>query len=80
MKCKLCPNFKGAIVQVDSGNWYHLACVNNFKEIWFEEITDGDREFVNTNKIVNENELDDEYFKLTCSVCKITSKNHGACI
>jgi len=43
-----------------SGLWYHITCVNNFKELYFTK---------DYTEIVGK--VNKQYFDLTCSVCKI---------
>ncbi len=34
--CFLCPDLRGAMVDLDSKEWVHHTCVNWHNEIWFE--------------------------------------------
>ena len=34
--CFLCPDVKGAMVDLQSKEWVHHTCVNWHNEIWFE--------------------------------------------
>ena len=35
--CFLCPDLKGAMVDLDTKEWVHHVCVNWHNDIWFEE-------------------------------------------
>lgn len=34
--CFLCPDLKGALVDLETKEWVHLVCVNWHNDIWFE--------------------------------------------
>lgn len=34
--CHLCPEIKGAIIDVQDGIWVHIQCVNWHNDIWFD--------------------------------------------
>lgn len=35
--CFLCPDLKGAMIDLESKEWVHHTCVNWHNEIWFEQ-------------------------------------------
>jgi hypothetical protein len=80
MMCKLCPDFKGCIVEVQTGDWYHISCVNLMPGMWFPSTPKPNIinviEEIRDTTIVQGKVLKSQ-FDLTCRVCKIKK---GACI
>lgn len=35
--CFLCPDLKGALIDLETKEWVHHTCVNWHNEIWFEQ-------------------------------------------
>ena len=82
MKCQLCPDLKGAIVQVQTGDWYHICCVNYHDSIWFN--WHQARNCIGTLETCKDTtslggQLSPDAYKLTCTICKRNGKN-SACI
>lgn len=80
----MCTDQKGLIVRVkwyrDVGEkkflkeeWFHLTCVNYQEQIWFKHVmveqSDGTELEVKDTKVVIK-ELDQEFYELTCILCK----------
>ena len=71
--CCLCPVPGGALKPTSKhGKWAHVFCANWLPNTW---IHDPDGAF---EPIMGVEELPEERFKLTCSVCK--KKDAGACV
>jgi hypothetical protein len=65
----MCPDLRGAIVDLNTKEWVHHTCVNWHNEIWFEE---------NDTKLVEYGgKIEYERFDLKCSICTI---KQGSCI
>lgn len=67
--CFLCPDLKGAMVDLVTKEWVHHTCVNWHNEIWFEQ------DDIKLNMYGGS--LNFERFELKCYICKV---NQGACI
>ena len=80
MGCKLCPDQKGAIVKVQTGDWYHITCVNYHRSVWFNEIeapnASGVMETIKDTRSLG-GKLRFDHYSLTCEIC---NKKQGACI
>lgn len=60
-ECFLCNDKQGAVIDLKTKEWVHIACVNWINEIWFEE------QDVSLAKFGGE--LDFDKFQLICYLC-----------